>query len=190
MPHPAADLARRLASEAEAVCRHYLSNGRRAGRYWLVGDVANTPGRSLFVRLHGSDCGVGAAGKWTDAATGSARRSSRSDRPESRPDPLRRRPRRGAGLPSPATRHQRIRRMSAGRQVSALPMRDVQFDRPTPRKPPAACSPCRSRSMARSPNAISATAASPSCPVPRACDFIRAATIGATRRREPRSGRR
>ena len=70
MPFPAADLARRLASEAEAVCRHYLSNGRRAGRYWLVGDVANTPGRSLFVRLHGSEYGSGAAGKWTDAATG------------------------------------------------------------------------------------------------------------------------
>jgi hypothetical protein len=68
--NPGADLARRLASEAEAVCRHYLSNGRRAGRYWLVGDVANTPGRSLFVRLHGSDGGSGAAGKWTDAATG------------------------------------------------------------------------------------------------------------------------
>ena len=65
-----ADLARRLASQAEAVCRHYLSNGRRSGRYWLVGDVANTPGRSLFVRLHGSDYGSGAAGKWTDAATG------------------------------------------------------------------------------------------------------------------------
>jgi hypothetical protein len=68
--NPAADLARRLASEAEAVCRHYLSNGRRAGRYWLVGDVANTPGRSLFVRLHGSEYGTGAAGKWTDGATG------------------------------------------------------------------------------------------------------------------------
>ena len=64
--NPAADLARRLASEAEAVCRHYLSNGRRAGRYWLVGDVANTPGRSLFVRLHGSEYGSGAAGKWTE----------------------------------------------------------------------------------------------------------------------------
>jgi hypothetical protein len=70
MEHPAADLARRLASEAEAVCRYYLSNGRRAGRYWLVGDVANTPGRSLFVRLHGSEYGSGAAGKWTDSATG------------------------------------------------------------------------------------------------------------------------
>jgi hypothetical protein len=70
MQHPAADLARRLASEAEAVCRHYLSNGRRAGRYWLVGDVANTRGRSLFVRLHGSEYGNGSAGKWTDGATG------------------------------------------------------------------------------------------------------------------------
>lgn len=70
MPGPAADLARRLARDAEAVCRHYLSNGRRQGRYWVVGDVENTPGRSLYVRLHGSDSGKGAAGKWTDAATG------------------------------------------------------------------------------------------------------------------------
>ena len=70
MPGPAADLARRLARDAEAVCRHYLSNGRRQGRYWVVGDVENTPGRSLYVRLHGSDGGKGAAGKWTDAATG------------------------------------------------------------------------------------------------------------------------
>jgi hypothetical protein len=66
----AADLARRLARNAEAVCRHYLSNGRRSGRYWSVGDVLNTAGRSLYVRLHGPDYGPGAAGKWTDAATG------------------------------------------------------------------------------------------------------------------------
>jgi hypothetical protein len=52
------------------VCRHYLSNGRREGRYWLVGDVRNTPGRSMFVRLKGPESGRGAAGKWTDAATG------------------------------------------------------------------------------------------------------------------------
>lgn len=70
MPSHAADLARRLARNAEAVCRHYLSNGHREGRYWLVGDVANTRGRSLFVRLSGPDYGKGAAGKWTDAATG------------------------------------------------------------------------------------------------------------------------
>jgi hypothetical protein len=70
MLSPAADLAHRLARDAEAVCRHYLSNGRREGRYWLVGDVANTPGRSLFVRLIGPDSGKGAAGHWTDGATG------------------------------------------------------------------------------------------------------------------------
>ena len=57
------------ARDAEAVCRHYLSNGRREGRYWLVGDVRNTPGRSMFVRLKAQSA-KGAAGKWTDAATG------------------------------------------------------------------------------------------------------------------------
>ena len=66
MTSPAATLAHRLARNAEAVCRHYLSTGHREGRYWLVGDVANTPGRSLFVRLSGPDSGKGAAGKWTD----------------------------------------------------------------------------------------------------------------------------
>jgi len=70
MPDTASELARRLARNAEAVCRHYLSNGRRHGRYWLVGDVANTRGQSLYVRLSGPDFGKGAAGKWTDAATG------------------------------------------------------------------------------------------------------------------------
>ena len=39
MPRDASELAHRLAREAEAVCRHYLSNGRREGRYWLVGEV-------------------------------------------------------------------------------------------------------------------------------------------------------
>jgi len=66
MPRGASELARRLARDAEAVCRHYLSNGRREGRYWLVGDVANTSGRSLFVRLKGPNSGKGAAGKWTE----------------------------------------------------------------------------------------------------------------------------
>jgi hypothetical protein len=66
----AGDLARRLARDAEAVCRHYLSNGRRCGHYWITGDVMNTSGRSLYVRLYGPASGPGAAGKWTDAATG------------------------------------------------------------------------------------------------------------------------
>ena len=68
MPRDASELAHRLAREVEAVCRHYLSNGKREGRYWLVGDVHNSPGRSMFVRLQ--DSPKGPAGKWTDAATG------------------------------------------------------------------------------------------------------------------------
>lgn len=66
----AAELSRRLARSAEAVCRYYLPAGRREGRYWLIGDVENTPGRSLFVRLTGPESGDGAAGRWQDAATG------------------------------------------------------------------------------------------------------------------------
>ncbi len=66
----ASKVTRELALNAEAVCRHYLSNGRKAGRYWVVGDVHNTPGRSMFIRLKGPLLGPGAAGKWTDAATG------------------------------------------------------------------------------------------------------------------------
>jgi len=61
----AANVARSLAQRAEGVCRHYLCNGRRTGRYWHVGDVFNTPGQSLYVHLYGSR-----AGKWNDAATG------------------------------------------------------------------------------------------------------------------------
>ena len=62
----AGDLARRLARDAEAVCRYYLSNGHRSGRYWIAGDAQNTPGGSLYVRLQGPDYGPGAAGKWTE----------------------------------------------------------------------------------------------------------------------------
>ena len=68
----ASELAIRLGRRAEAVCRQYLSNGRREGHYWLVGDVNNTPGRSMYVRLTGPETGRGAAGKWTDAAVADA----------------------------------------------------------------------------------------------------------------------
>ena len=67
---PAAELARRLAQNAEAVCREYLSNGRREGGTWRVGDIDNTPGRSLMVRLTGPDSGKGACGRWVDFASG------------------------------------------------------------------------------------------------------------------------
>ena len=60
----ASELSRRLGDNALAVCRYYLSNGRPAGRYWQAGDIRNTKGRSLFVRL----APPGVPGKWTDAA--------------------------------------------------------------------------------------------------------------------------
>lgn len=61
----AGELSRRLARDAEAICRQFLPNGRRQGRYWLVGNVQGHRGRSLYVRLTGPR-----AGSWTDAATG------------------------------------------------------------------------------------------------------------------------
>ena len=69
MDSPASQIARALADQAESVCRHYLSKGHREGRYWLVGDIRNTPGRSLYVRLADSPDGRGAAGKWVDSAS-------------------------------------------------------------------------------------------------------------------------
>ena len=72
----AAELAARLGREAEAVCRHHLPAGRRVGRCWVVGDVRNSPGRSMFVRLAGPERGRGAEGKWSEhvAATVMLRR--------------------------------------------------------------------------------------------------------------------
>lgn len=61
----ASTLACRLGDQAEVVCRALQPHGHRQGRYWQVGDVLGTPGRSLYVRLAGER-----AGKWTDAATG------------------------------------------------------------------------------------------------------------------------
>ena len=65
-PSPAAAIAAALGARAEDVCRRYLPNGRRQGRYWICGDLDGARGRSLFVRLSGS----GKPGGWTDAATG------------------------------------------------------------------------------------------------------------------------
>ena len=67
MSGSAAELAHRLGDHAEAVCREYLSNGRRVGNYWIVGDVRNTEGRSMHVRLKTNAKGL--AGKWVDEAT-------------------------------------------------------------------------------------------------------------------------
>lgn len=64
----AGELSQRLAASVQSVCRHYLPTGRREGRYWMVGNVAGTPGRSLYVRLFETE--RGAIGNWVDAATG------------------------------------------------------------------------------------------------------------------------
>lgn len=64
----AAELSERLAQNAQAVCRYYLPAGRREGRYWMVGDIAGSPGRSLYVRLFETE--RGRVGNWVDAATG------------------------------------------------------------------------------------------------------------------------
>lgn len=69
MESPARELSR-SPENVEAVCKYYLSNGRRSGNYWIVGDVNNHAGRSLFVRLKGPLSGKGARGKWMDGATG------------------------------------------------------------------------------------------------------------------------
>ena len=60
------EVIRALAQNAESVCRAYLPAGRREGSYWIVGDLQNNPGRSLFVRLTGPASGPGAAGKFTE----------------------------------------------------------------------------------------------------------------------------
>ena len=70
MTASASNLAHNLSRHAEAVCRHYLSNGRRSGGYWIVGDVRNAPGASTFVRLKSAGPSKGAAGKWADAESG------------------------------------------------------------------------------------------------------------------------
>ncbi|MFZ5617892.1 MAG: DUF7146 domain-containing protein [Pseudomonadota bacterium] len=64
------EIVRRLAERTEEVCCHYLSNGRKVGGYWIVGDRRNAKGRSLYLRLNGPTSGKGARGKWTDGATG------------------------------------------------------------------------------------------------------------------------
>lgn len=60
----ASDLSHQLGLNAEVVCRAYLGNGVKSGRYWLVGNAQNDKGRSLFVRLSGP----GIVGKWNDPA--------------------------------------------------------------------------------------------------------------------------
>ena len=174
---PAADLAHRLARDAEAVCRYYLPHGRREGRYWLVGDVADTPGRSLFVRLHGPDHGKGAAGRWQDAALGRVWRSARPHRLEPPARPVPRRARRGARLPQPA---------AAGARVFPSPAGSLRIagSRPPAVRHGAADQP------ARWPRPICAGAASRPCTAPAAYASTPAATTVRMMAHLSRPGRR
>ena len=144
MARGASELACRLAREAEAVCRHYLSNGRRQGNYWLVGDVENTPGRSMFVRLKGGESGKGAAGKWTEFGEGQLWRSARRHSWELRPCRLPRGHGRGSALSSACHDRHQNRNGAVGTHRRRLGCRNWRGD----------CSPCRGRSpaLSRKPN--------------------------------------
>jgi hypothetical protein len=171
----AADLARCLARDAEAVCRRYLSNGSRRGRYWVVGDVANAPGRSLFVRLTGPDSGKGAAGKWTDAATGQ------------HGDLL--------DLIALNLGFEHLRDvLDEARSFLSLPRPQYQPDRCRRQwghqNPRDGCSQCHSPLPARSRKCICTSAALRHCTTLRHCASILAATIGPMPMHRPKSGRR
>ncbi len=156
MSSQAAELARRLARDAEAVCRHYLSNGRREGRYWLVGDVRNTPGRSLFVRLKGPDIRQGRRRQMDRRRHRRTWRPARPHRHEPGARSPSRRARRGASASSAC--HGRSRRRTA---------RDGSHQRrPDPRNPHGVCSRCRSRFRAQSRKRICADAALRLCTEP------------------------
>lgn len=58
------DLNSRLSSQAEDVCRHLLTGGKRKGKRWICGGVDGGAGQSMNVELLG-----GKAGLWRDAAT-------------------------------------------------------------------------------------------------------------------------
>ncbi len=61
-------LAKGLADNAEAFCRHWFPSGRKTGNYWQMGDTTGAAGQSLSIRLRST--GNQQAGKWTDYATG------------------------------------------------------------------------------------------------------------------------
>jgi twinkle protein len=58
-------IADKLSGQAEAVARHLLPNGKRAGREWKCGGTDGEAGKSLSVCLEG-----GKAGVWSDFSTG------------------------------------------------------------------------------------------------------------------------
>jgi twinkle protein len=63
----AADIAARLAANAEEVARMLLPAGKKEAGEWVIGSTAGEPGKSLKIRLAGQR-----AGKWADFATDQA----------------------------------------------------------------------------------------------------------------------
>src|SRR5574341_1089780 len=61
----AAELAQRMADQADTIATYLLPQGKKAGAEWKAGSVAGEPGQSLSVRLSGQKKGV-----WRDFATG------------------------------------------------------------------------------------------------------------------------
>lgn len=53
------ELSARLSSNAEAVCRHLLPNGRRVRNEWVAGDAFGAAGDSFKVVIEGDKVGVG-----------------------------------------------------------------------------------------------------------------------------------
>ena len=168
MPRDASELAHRLAREAEAVCRHYLSNGRREGRYWLVGDVQEHAGPLDVRPAEGREPARAPAGKWTDAATG-----EHGDLL----DVIRE----SCGLVDfhdVADEARRFLSLPRSEPEPAPTTASHRQHRPDRRKRHGGCSPCRSRSRAPSWKRICADAALRLCTEPAACASTRAATIG------------
>ena len=147
MTDTVSDLARRLAGNAEAVCRHYLSNGRRHGRYWLVGRCAATRLAAASMSVcAGPASGQGAAGKWTDAATG-----EHGDLLDLI----------AAALRLAHARATRWTRHALPRPAVPAPGQPIlPGAAPDRRRPRGGCSPWRSRSRARWPRPICARAGS------------------------------
>jgi twinkle protein len=59
------ELSQRLAENAESVCRHLYSAGKKQGQEWRVGSLDGEAGQSLGIHLTGNKAGV-----WSDFATG------------------------------------------------------------------------------------------------------------------------
>lgn len=59
------DIAEQLNDRAEAICCKYLTNGRKSGRYWIVGSIDNEKGDSFVVSISGAK-----QGKWFENSTG------------------------------------------------------------------------------------------------------------------------